>query len=405
MTAGTTPRASAAAPVFPALDTMRAVGALAVLTTHSAFWSGDYTRHGSFGTLLARLDVGVSIFFVLSGFLLSRPYLARAHAGLEPPVLGRYLRKRFLRIFPAYALTVVIAMLFIEANSGASIRDWVRTLLLADVYTETSLPAGLTQMWSLAVEVSFYLVLPGLMLLGTGRTRRLNPARVTALIAVLVAITIWWHLDLSARATSEALPLQWLPAYLSWFAIGIGLALVHIRHSSGEPSGRIMSGLLALARQPGSCWALAGGIMMLAATPVAAPTMLATATPAESLTKHVMYAAVGGLLILPGIFPVPGSAYLRFMSLRPLRHLGLISYGIFCIHLPVLHLVMQVTDYRLFNGHGLQIWTLTVLVSVLAAELIYRVVERPSMRLKRPAGFGWFSTAMAKAPAKENSAR
>ena len=63
------------APTFPLLDTMRAVGALCVLTTHAAFWAGDYTRHGTWGTVLARLDVGVAIFFVLSGFLLSRPWL------------------------------------------------------------------------------------------------------------------------------------------------------------------------------------------------------------------------------------------------------------------------------------------------------------------------------------------
>ena len=61
------------AETFPVLDTMRAVGALAVLTTHVAFWAGDYQRHGAWGSFLARLDVGVAIFFVLSGFLLSRP--------------------------------------------------------------------------------------------------------------------------------------------------------------------------------------------------------------------------------------------------------------------------------------------------------------------------------------------
>ena len=74
------------APEFPVLDTLRAVGALAVLTTHAAFWSGDYTQHGVWGTLLARLDVGVAIFFVLSGFLLV--------AALPRPGRGRPARPR-----------------------------------------------------------------------------------------------------------------------------------------------------------------------------------------------------------------------------------------------------------------------------------------------------------------------
>ncbi|MCW2712328.1 MAG: acyltransferase 3, partial [Marmoricola sp.] len=79
-TSATTPRESRLeqGPTFPVLDTLRAVGALAVVTTHVTFQSGDYVRHGIVGALLSRLDVGVAIFFVLSGFLLSRPYFARA---------------------------------------------------------------------------------------------------------------------------------------------------------------------------------------------------------------------------------------------------------------------------------------------------------------------------------------
>ncbi len=88
------------APQFPVLDTLRAVGALAVLTTHTAFQTGEYLGNGVGGMLLARLDVGVAIFFVLSGFLLSRPYLARRALGLPAPALGTYYEKRVLRIFP-----------------------------------------------------------------------------------------------------------------------------------------------------------------------------------------------------------------------------------------------------------------------------------------------------------------
>ena len=70
------------------------------------------------------------------------------------------------------------------------------------------------------------------------------------------------------------------------------------------------------------------------------------------------------------------------MSLPLARHLGHISYSIFCIHLAVLHAVMALGDFELFRGHGLTIWLLTVAFSLLAAELLYRLVERPAMRLK-----------------------
>ena len=75
MTRGLVPPPPETAATFPVLDTLRAVGALCVLTTHVAFWSGAYTNHGAWGTLLSRLDVGVALFFVLSGFLLARPFL------------------------------------------------------------------------------------------------------------------------------------------------------------------------------------------------------------------------------------------------------------------------------------------------------------------------------------------
>jgi peptidoglycan/LPS O-acetylase OafA/YrhL len=70
------------------------------------------------------------------------------------------------------------------------------------------------------------------------------------------------------------------------------------------------------------------------------------------------------------------------MSHRLLRHLGHISYGVFCIHLPVLHFVMWSSGYQLFDGHLLQIFTMTLVLSLLAAELLYRLVELPCQRLK-----------------------
>jgi len=170
---------------FPVLDTLRAIGALAVLTTHTAFQAGEYLRHGVWGTLLARLDVGVAIFFVLSGFLLARPWLARAATGAPPPSRRRYYEKRLLRIYPVYVVTVVIALVWIPENEGATLRTWVSSLLLADPYTSEQLPHGLTQMWSLTAEVAFYAVLPLLMWVAVGRVHALRPRRVLALAVAM----------------------------------------------------------------------------------------------------------------------------------------------------------------------------------------------------------------------------
>lgn len=366
---------------FPALDTLRAVGAIAVLTTHVAFWSASYTVGGAWGTLLARLDVGVALFFVLSGFLLARPWIARSLDDRSAPGTRRYLWKRALRILPLYLVTAVLALSLIGDNAGRSLGDWVTTLLLLDTFADSPDPAGLTHMWSLAVEVTFYLVLPLLMLIGVGR--RFSVARLAALLVTMVAIACWWHLDGAARVgpVTTGNTLQWLPAYLSWFAVGIGLAAVHELGVRGR-APRLTAPVRALGRQPGACWTLAGGLLLLAATPLAGPSMLAAPTAGESLTKSLLYAAVGGLVVVTGIYAPAGGSYLRVMTHPVARHLGVISYGLFALHLPVLHLVMHVTGWTLFQVDLVPLWLLTLAASLVVAELAYRLVERPALRLK-----------------------
>jgi peptidoglycan/LPS O-acetylase OafA/YrhL len=370
---------------FPVLDALRAVGALAVLTTHVTFWSGAYTGNGTWGVLMARMDIGVAIFFVLSGFLLARPYLLRAAADQPAPGTGRYFWKRFLRIYPVYLITAILAMSFIGTNQDAGLGTWVRTLLMLDTYADAGFPAGLTHMWSLAVEVSFYLVLPALMLVATGRGRRrgFHPQRVVALAVAMYAVMLWWRVDGADRMSqlSSAAVTEWLPSYLGWFAVGLALAAAQVCHARGSGS-RTVALMVRLARQPGVCWVLAGGLLLIAATPIAGPTMLAPPTTSEVVTKQALYAAIGGLLVLTGIYAVPGTTYHRVFTASASRRLGWISYSIFCLHLPVLHFVMWATGWKLFAGHGPAIWLLTAVLTVIVADLSYRLVERPALRLK-----------------------
>ena len=174
---------------FPALDSLRAVAAIAVLATHAAFWAGAYA-HPVYGTALSRLDVGVAVFFVLSGFVLSRPWIARHRAGLPPPSTTHYLWKRALRLVPVYVVTVVAAMTLLPGNRGAGVGQWVTTLLLANIYVDDHLPDGLTQMWSLSTEVAFYLVLPVLMWLGLSGARGRRGDRLGLLALAMAAPSV-----------------------------------------------------------------------------------------------------------------------------------------------------------------------------------------------------------------------
>ncbi|MBC2934432.1 acyltransferase [Nocardioides sp. zg-1228] len=367
---------------FPVLDTLRAIGALAVLTTHTAFQSGDYLRNGVWGTILARLDVGVAIFFVLSGFLLSRPWLARAADSARPPSTRRYYEKRLLRIYPVYLVTVVIALVLIPDNEGAGLGTWVSSLLLADPYTSEKLPHGLTQMWSLTAEAAFYVLLPILMRLAIGSGRGLRPWRVLAVATGMVAVNVLWIYVLAGLVQdhTDGAPGLWLPAFASWFAVGIVLALVQVLHDRGQLPVRARA-IVDVARMPGVCWAIIGGLVLVAATPVAGPVMFQVGSDGQIFAKHLLYAVIGGLMVLTGVFADRAGTYARVMSWPLLRHLGHISYGVFCIHLAMLSLIYAVTDYSVFSGDGLPVWALSVVLSVLAAELLYRVIEVPSARI------------------------
>lgn len=385
--------------VFPALDSMRAIGALAVLTTHTAFWAGDYQRYGAWGSFLARLDVGVAIFFVLSGFLLSRPWLARARSGLPGPSVGRYFWKRFLRIVPAYVVVALACLALLPDNEALGPAQWASALTMSDIYVSDALPYGLTQTWSLATELAFYAVLPLLMVLAVGRGR-LRALRVAGLLALLAAINVGWLLDLSARVpVGSGHVNEWLPAFATWFAAGIGLAMLQV---APEQSGRWGRWARGLASSPGSCWTVALGLMLIAGTSVAGPTLLLPSTPDEALTKNLLYGVIGTLVVLPGVFASPGSRYVRVMSHPVLRHLGHISYGIFLVHQGLLHFVAWAGGYPLFAGNFPQLFVLTLLVSVVAAELLHRLVEAPAMRLR---GWGLRSTQASNAQERAAATR
>lgn len=377
----TPPDRETLSPSFPVLDTMRAVGSLAVVATHTSFWAGAYTIGAFWGTSLARLDIGVAIFFVLSGFLLSRPHIARAAYGLPRPSVGRYFWKRFLRIMPVYVVAASLALLLLPENESADFATWVHTLTLTNIYVSPGLPAGLSQMWSLATEVAFYVFLPALMAAALIKGR-LTRRGLTALLLAMFAATVVWVLSVAPLLTESRMAMQWLPSYLTWFGAGIAVAWAHVEWQRASRPRALLAVVAELGRSPGVCWTAGLALFAVSATPLAGPALLLPSTLAQALTKNLLYAVIAALVLLPGVFAPRSSRFAAFMSRRALRHLGHISYSIFCIHLLILHGVMDLLGYELFTGHGWTIFAVTAALSILAAELLYRFVERPFMSLR-----------------------
>lgn len=381
-----TPVAAERGLVFPGLDTVRAIGALMVMTTHVAFWTGEYS-FDVWGTFLSRLDSGVALFFVLSGFLLSRPYIACRRSGLPAPALAGYLWKRALRVLPVYWIAAAAALVFVDQRAGSGIVEWLGVVTLTDLYVADALPAGITQTWSLATEVAFYVTLPALMVLWNRMTagRRSDLSVVGMTMGALVVSVVWIVAFPQSLADAAPLHHQWLPTFLVWFVVGIALAHVqvhHVEHVDHGTSRRLLAWIPELGRQPGVCIVIAGAVLLAASTPIAGPPVLLPATDLQIVTKTLLYALVGGLVVLAAVYAPAGGVFARLMTHPVSRHLGRISYGVFCIHVLMLHFITFAFGWEQFSGGFVRYLGVTLVLSLLLAELLFRFVERPLSRYR-----------------------
>jgi peptidoglycan/LPS O-acetylase OafA/YrhL len=356
------------------LTGVRAVAALLVLLTHAAYTTGKYSET-YVGLMYSRTEIGVPIFFVLSGFLLFTPWVRALAAGgsgsYEPPRIKRYTWHRIRRIMPAYVITVLAAFTlyhFRQAgpNPGHTWMGLLRNLTLTTIYTDNYLFSwlhqGLTQMWSLAVEVAFYVALPLLayLLMVLVCRRRWRPGLLLAGLAGLAVITPVW---LTLVHTMHFLPdgaRLWLPTYLLWFLGGMLLSVL---------------AALGLRAYGFLCIPLALVCFLIASTPIAGAPTTSPAELRESLFKVVLYGAIATLAVAPLALGDRGW-YARVLASRPMVFLGEISYEIFLVHLMTMELVMvEIMRKPVYTGSTLTLFTLTLLVTIPVAWLLHRVTR------------------------------
>jgi peptidoglycan/LPS O-acetylase OafA/YrhL len=364
-----------------ALTGLRAVAALLVVGTHAAFATGKLS-HGYLGALYARLEVGVAIFFVLTGFLLFRPWVRTAAGRSTPPDLRRYARRRASRIMPGYAVTVLAVFALYTVftpgpNPGQTWYGLLRYLTFTQIYTNdyliTLLHTGLSQMWSLAVEVSFYAALPALayvVLRGQWRPRR---AMLT--LTALAAISPLW---LAVVSSTDLLPNSagmWLPAHIAWFAGGMALAVL-------EATGARCHATTAIG--------------------LAIVLYLAVAATSGPVTKSLTYTAIATLAVAPVALGAEGG-YDRLLSTRPLVWLGEISYEIFLLHVPIMAVAMSIVlRWPLFTGSLPGLIAVTLVLTIPAAWALHR---RTVSRTPAPAAQEAAPTARARGVTLSPSAR
>lgn len=357
------------------LTGVRAVAALLVMGTHAAYGTGKYTR-GYVGLIYARMEIGVAIFFVLSGFLLFGPWVQAAATGGDPPPVRRYARNRVRRLMPAYLITVLAAYVIYEfrfagPNPGHTWIGFVRNLTLTQIYSDdyftVYIHQGLTQMWSLAVEVAFYVALPLLayLLLTILCRRRWRPRLLLTGLVVLAAVSPLW---LVALHTTSWLPVGaglWLPHYLIWFVGGMMLAVLRVMGLRCP----------ALAVLP-----VALVSYLIVATPIAGVTTSVILGLREDLAKTMFYAVIATLVVAPLALGDSGW-YARLMDSRPMVWLGEISYEIFLVHVMVLEIAMaSVLRWHVYTGSVLGLFAVTLAMSIPVAWALHRLTAPSASR-------------------------
>jgi peptidoglycan/LPS O-acetylase OafA/YrhL len=357
---------------YAALSGVRAIAAYMVIVTHAGFESGQSLNSGPFAPLMARLNFGVTLFFLLSGFLLSRQFLVNTDR-LSAGRIGQFWWRRALRILPAYWLSIAGTLALLSTQHSTR-DDWFSYLLLVQTYDHHYTNHSLSQSWTLVVEISFYAVLP--LLIWASRRLRLSAHRQsTALVCAMSVAALGANLITHAVSGGATNPLLWLPDYLDWFALGILLASLAV-----EPvATRWRRTLSDWASSPGTCFVVGALLFWLVTLPLAGPRDLAPASTWEWTLYHLICGASAFFFLLP--LTQGGSTWTdRLLGSRPMQWLGDISYGVYLWHLGLLLAIARWMNWPTFSGHFFAMVGLTAAAATVAAALSWHLVERPLLR-------------------------
>jgi len=383
---------------FPGMDGLRALAASGVLLVHVALISGyAFRQRDGIGPYLARAELGVALFFLISGFLLYRPFVAAAYDERPAPALRRYARRRLLRIVPAYwvALTVLAVVLDVrDRHDISSLRDVVVYYGFLQVYFEDTALGGIQQAWSLCAEMAFYVALPGwawlLRKAGDAVAGPDRPARRLALelgaLGALYAFGMAYRYicvrDAGLATESLEHRVNWLPANVDLFALGMAVAVLQV-HAARWPAAAAGRVAAALGRVGGWWWVGAAVSYWLVAEHTGLSVGVGADTPGQWMRRQVLYGSTALFLLLPAAFgPADRGLVRRLLQSAPFAAVGLVSYGVFLWHEGVLDLYRTERGYVPFAGPFAPQLAVTIVGTALLAVASWYAVEKPALRHK-----------------------
>ncbi|MGH8032359.1 MAG: acyltransferase family protein [Luteimonas sp.] len=338
------------------LDGLRGIALLLVLFSHASLIGID---------MLPGVDMsgvgktGVWLFFVLSSFLLMHQFLDLDAGGrLGARAFWRYAVRRVLRIYPLYAVFLVVCWL-------TPLKTYFDSMDGVDVLAHLAAIEGMWHTWSVAVELKYYVLLPLLVLayLHVAR-RRFWPA--TLLAASGIGIREW---------TSAYYQADGLWTYIAIFLTGSWVAIAH-RHllRRGRMPSRAMQWLAGIA-------AAAVFTLLMAMTPSLWSRLTGVATPIGHWHSSFTLFALLWSAFLLAILHAPGLLQACF-SWLPLRVIGVVSFSAYLWH----GLLLANLGWLPFAAGSPAQGAVLFVVVVLTSTLSYLVIEQPFLGIARGHG-------------------
>jgi peptidoglycan/LPS O-acetylase OafA/YrhL len=309
----------------PGLDGIRGVAILLVLGAHAHYLTGGPRLPGGF--------VGVDVFFVLSGFLITRLIIDRWDDGDRS--LGRFYERRARRLLPG-AVAVIVAVSLVQGFGWPTVAalgyftNWAQTVDIGH--------GGLDHFWSLAIEEQFYLVWPPLLMVALGK--RCDPAKLAVSLVAVAAVIVAWR-----WTTPSDLHDVYRSTHTRGDGLLIGCAAALLWH-------RVTRVPLAVV--------VAGGAVIVGAAVLLRPTGGATFT--FGLVAVNVAAAV---VVVAATRRTPSGPVVDALG-----RLGRYAYSIYLWHYPI---------FRAVQGHRYAV-VIGVAGVAIAAGLSHRFIERPFRR-------------------------
>lgn len=348
---------------MPGLDGLRALAVLAVLLYHISpnQFIGGY--------------IGVDLFFVISGFLITYRNLQNIQNPNKTFTLKNFWLRRARRLIPALVLVILVcvpigAIIYPDILVGAFRQvagaltystNWVE-IIHGSNYFDQANPSLFKNFWSLAVEEQFYIIWPPLLLLLL--SRRLKNSQLITIVATIAVASM---VLMGVLAAPDNYTRVYYGTDTHCFGLAMGIIFAFIwNKEKGSLSKEWLSAqpwIPALAPV-----GLIGFILIV---------MLVPDTAAFTYPFGLVLGSLFSLFLVGAVIIRPDTLFTRIMELAPLRWIGVRSYGIYLWHWPMLVFGRILIPTAMGTVENVAVDVLFALISFVASDLSYRFIEEP----------------------------